>query len=62
VAARLAGGMQAAAEAGRYEWSMRAGTLAGAITATALAVGHAAEGLREQLDPFDFGSIADSGR
>lgn len=57
----FAGGLQAAAEAGYDEWSKLAGTSAGAITAMALAVGYTAQGLREQLDNFDFGSIADYG-
>jgi NTE family protein len=58
----FAGGLQAAAEAGYDEWSRLAGTSAGAITAMALAVGYTAQGLREQLDGFDFGTIADYGK
>jgi NTE family protein len=57
----FAGGLQAAAEAGYDEWSKLAGTSAGAITAMALAVGYTAQGLREQLDSFDFSTIADYG-
>jgi NTE family protein len=57
----FAGGLQAAAEAGYDEWAKLAGTSAGAITAMALAVGYSAQGLREQLDDFDFGKIADYG-
>jgi NTE family protein len=57
----FAGGLQAAAEAGYDEWVRVAGTSAGAITAMALAVGYSAQGLREQLDGFDFNEIADYG-
>lgn len=57
----FAGGLQAAAEAGYDEWVRLAGTSAGAITAMALAVGYSAQGLREQLDGFDFEEIADYG-
>jgi NTE family protein len=57
----FAGGLQAAAEAGYDEWVKLAGTSAGAITAMALAVGYSAQGLREQLDGFDFAKIADYG-
>jgi NTE family protein len=57
----FAGGLQAAAEAGYDEWSKLAGTSAGAITAMALAVGYDAQGLREQLDGFDFSKLADYG-
>jgi NTE family protein len=57
----FAGGLQAAAEAGYDEWAQLAGTSAGAITAMALAVGYDAKGLREQLDNFDFSTIADYG-
>ncbi|HWY89575.1 MAG TPA: patatin-like phospholipase family protein [Solirubrobacteraceae bacterium] len=57
----FAGGLQAAAEAGYDEWAQLAGTSAGAITAMALAVGYSAQGLREQLDSFDFSKIADYG-
>ncbi|HLB20636.1 MAG TPA: patatin-like phospholipase family protein [Solirubrobacteraceae bacterium] len=57
----FAGGLQAAAEAGYDEWVKLAGTSAGAITAMALAVGYSAQGLREQLDDFDFAKIADYG-
>jgi len=57
----FAGGLQAAAEAGYDEWVRLAGTSAGAITAMALAVGYSAQGLREQLDSFGFGKIADYG-
>jgi NTE family protein len=55
------GALQAAHEAGYDEWVNVAGTSAGAITAMALAVGYDAPRLREQLDNFDFGRIADSG-
>jgi NTE family protein len=58
----FAGGLQAAAEAGYDEWPRLAGTSAGAITAMALAVGYSAQGLREQLDGFDFSKIADYGK
>jgi NTE family protein len=57
----FAGGLQAAAEAGYDEWGQLAGTSAGAITAMALAVGYDAKSLREQLDSFDFSTIADYG-
>jgi NTE family protein len=57
----FAGGLQAAAEAGYDEWIRLAGTSAGAITAMALAVGYSAQGLREQLNGFDFNQIADYG-
>jgi NTE family protein len=57
----FAGALQAAAEAGYTEWDKLAGTSAGAITAMALAVGYDAQGLREQLDSFDFATIADYG-
>jgi NTE family protein len=57
----FAGGLQAAADAGYDEWGKLAGTSAGAITAMALAVGYDAQGLRKQLDSFDFGKIADYG-
>jgi NTE family protein len=58
----FAGGLQAAAEAGYDEWAKLAGTSAGAITAMALAVGYNAQSLREQLDSFDFSTIADYGK
>jgi NTE family protein len=58
----FAGALQAAAEAGYDEWAQLAGTSAGAITAMALAVGYDAEGLRQQLDSFDFTTIADYGK
>lgn len=57
----FAGALQAAAEAGFDEWVQLAGTSAGAITAMALAVGYDPKGLRDQLENFDFGSIADYG-
>jgi len=57
----FAGALQAAAEAGYDEWGQLAGTSAGAITAMALAVGYDARGLRDTLDRFDFGRIADYG-
>jgi NTE family protein len=57
----FAGALQAAADAGYTEWGKLAGTSAGAITAMALAVGYDAQGLREQLDGFDFSTIADYG-
>jgi NTE family protein len=58
----FAGALQAAADAGYNEWVKLAGTSAGAITAMALAVGYDAQGLREQLEHFDFSTIADYGR
>lgn len=57
----FAGALQASAEAGYDEWGKLAGTSAGAITAMALAVGYSAAELRDQLDGFDFSSIADYG-
>jgi NTE family protein len=57
----FAGALQAAAEAGYDEWVGLAGTSAGAITAMALAVGYDAQRLRNALDSFDFGKIADYG-
>src|SRR5436305_10061869 len=57
----FAGGLQAAAEAGYDEWVQLAGTSAGAITAMTLAVGYDAKRLRDTLDRFDFGRIADYG-
>jgi NTE family protein len=57
----FAGGLQAAADAGYDKWGKLAGTSAGAITAMALAVGYDAQGLRKQLDSFDFAKIADYG-
>lgn len=57
----FAGALQAAADAGYDEWGKLAGTSAGAITAMALAVGYDAQSLREQLDGFDFSTIADYG-
>src|SRR3954447_6104459 len=57
----FAGALQAANEAGYDEWVQLAGTSAGAITAMALAVGYDAQRLREQLDRFDFATIADYG-
>jgi NTE family protein len=57
----FAGALQATAEAGYDDWGQLAGTSAGAITAMALAVGYNAQSLREQLDTFDFSTIADYG-
>jgi len=57
----FAGALQAAAEAGYDEWVSLAGTSAGAITAMALAVGYDARGLRDALEAFDLGSLADYG-
>lgn len=57
----FAGALKAAAEAGYTEWHRLAGTSAGAITAMALAVGYDADGLKRQLDAFDFAKIADYG-
>ena len=57
----FAGALKAAAEAGYSEWHRVAGTSAGAITAMALAVGYDADGVKEQLDAFDFAKIADYG-
>ena len=55
------GALQAAAEAGYDEWVRVAGTSAGAITAMALAVGYDAAGMKQTLDAFDIGKIADYG-
>jgi NTE family protein len=57
----FAGALQAAAEAGYDEWVSLAGTSAGAITAMALAVGYDAAGIRDELDRFDFSTLADYG-
>lgn len=57
----FAGALQAATEAGYDEWVRLAGTSAGAITAMALAVGYDAQGLRSELEAFDFSTIADYG-
>jgi NTE family protein len=57
----FAGALEGAAEAGYSRWHGVAGTSAGAITAMALAVGYDAGALRETLDAFDFGKIADYG-
>src|SRR5947209_2625841 len=57
----FAGALQAAHEAGYDEWVQVAGTSAGAITAMALAVGYDAQGLRQQLEGFDFRKLADYG-
>lgn len=57
----FAGALKAAAEAGYTEWVQLAGTSAGAITAMTLAVGYDADGLKQQLDSFDFAKIADYG-
>lgn len=57
----FAGALQAAADVGYDDWAKLAGTSAGAITAMALAVGYNAQSLREQLDNFDFSTIADYG-
>lgn len=57
----FAGALEAASEAGYTEWSQVAGTSAGAITAMMLAVGYDAQGLRDQLETFDFSTIADYG-
>jgi NTE family protein len=57
----FAGALTAAAEAGYTEWHQVAGTSAGAITAMTLAVGYDAGGLKQKLDTFDFGKIADYG-
>jgi NTE family protein len=57
----LTGALQAAAEAGYDDWHQLAGTSAGAITSMALAVGYDAEGLKHQLEAFDFAKIADYG-
>jgi NTE family protein len=57
----FAGALKAAAEAGYTDWHRVAGTSAGAITAMSLAVGYDADGLKRQLDAFDFAKIADYG-
>jgi len=57
----FAGAIAGAEEAGYTRWHGLAGTSAGAITAMALAVGYDARGLKESLDRFDFGRIADYG-
>jgi NTE family protein len=57
----FAGALKAAADAGYTEWVSVAGTSAGAITAMTLAVGFDADGLKQQLDAFDFSTIADYG-
>jgi NTE family protein len=57
----FAGALEVAEEKGYDEWVQLAGTSAGAITAMALAVGYTAEELRQQLDGFDFGKVADYG-
>jgi NTE family protein len=57
----FAGALKAAAEAGYTDWHEVAGTSAGAITAMALAVGYDADGLKQQLDGFNFAKIADYG-
>jgi NTE family protein len=57
----FAGALKAAEEAGYDDWQKLAGTSAGAITATALAVGYDAERLRAFLAGVDLGAIADYG-
>ncbi len=57
----FAGALKAAAEVGYTEWVQVAGTSAGAITAMTLAVGYDADGLKQQLDAFNFAKIADYG-
>ncbi len=57
----FAGALKAAAEAGYTDWHRVAGTSAGAIVAMSLAVGYDADGLKQQLDAFDFAKIADYG-
>jgi NTE family protein len=57
----FAGALEGAAEAGYSRWHGVAGTSAGAITAMALAAGYDATTLRQTLDAFDFGKIADYG-
>ena len=57
----FAGALEAAADADYDEWVQVAGTSAGAITAMMLAVGYDADGLRNQLETFDFSKIADYG-
>jgi NTE family protein len=56
-----AGALAAAEEAGYGDWGQVAGTSAGAITATALAVGYDAEALTERLMHFDLATVADIG-
>jgi NTE family protein len=57
----FAGALKSAADAGYTDWHRVAGTSAGAITAMSLAVGYDADGLKRQLDAFDFAKIADYG-
>jgi NTE family protein len=57
-----AGALKAAEEAGYTDWAHVAGTSAGAITATAVAVGLDADALTKRLMGFDLETIADIGR
>jgi NTE family protein len=57
----FSGALKAAEEAGYTEWFNVGGTSAGAITAMALAVGYDADGLKQQLDAFEFAKLADYG-
>jgi NTE family protein len=58
----FAGALAATEEAGFRDWRSLAGISAGAITAMALAVGYDARGLREAIERFDFGRVAEYGR
>src|ERR671938_1325828 len=57
----LAGAVAAAEEAGVQEWVNVAGTSAGAIVASLLAVGYTADELRAALQQTDFRRFADYG-
>jgi NTE family protein len=57
----FAGALEVAEAKGYTEWAQLAGTSAGAITAMALAVGYSAEGLRKQLETFEFKKLEDFG-
>jgi NTE family protein len=57
----FAGALEAAAEAGYDAWDKLGGTSAGAIAATALAVGYDAAGIRALLEDTDFAALADHG-
>jgi NTE family protein len=61
-AVAYAGALKAAEEAGYTDWAHVAGTSAGAITATAVAVGLDADALTKRLMGFDLEAIADIGR
>jgi NTE family protein len=57
----FAGALAAAEDVGYRFWHELAGTSAGAITAMALAVGYDATRIKQALDRFDFGRLADFG-